>query len=492
MTDITTEFKVGCFTLIALALIAFGWRATLDGLSFDEPQYTIHLRSPTAAGLYEGSKVTLAGVEIGAVGPISVDGNQAAVELIIRDEFKLPVDSIAQLSSSGLLGDYNIRILPGDERAIIPDQGRISFGEPPGEIDKITRQVEDISEDVKAITAALREFAENKDNTRHIEATLANVDALSLELRLLAEENRRDINAIVDSIGRLTTTLESFSVETADDVDVEMDKLHDATDTLDRALADIESITTKIDEGQGTIGALINDDETIDALNETIENANAVIEGFSGLRARVYYTGRLYFGSQPNDLDKFFYGNPLAPNLAGGLGYSGSNTIGIQLMPQEDFWWVFEVNDYPQGQITSTQHYFPDQGYSYTEWTRELNYRFTFQMEKRFRDVSLRIGIKEGGGGVGATVYTMRDRLKFSADIFDFTFGAYPSLGDSGIPNLRLESRWEPIDHLYVHAGSEQILLGAKYGYFTGFAGGGFHFDDDDIKLLLATLPLGF
>lgn len=489
--SVTNELKVGCLTLGVLALVAVGGLSTLDGLWPGEPFYTVHVLAPNANGLYAGTKVKLAGVEIGAIRDIEVVGNQARLELELRDAYKLPTDSVAELKASGLLGEYFIAVDLGREDAIVPDGGRLQFGEEPGDVDAVIKQFEGISEDVKAITKAMRELAENRENSEHIESTLANVDALSLELRLLAEQNRHDINAIVDSIGRLTKTLEDFSVETRDDVDVEMDKLHDATDKLDAALADVESITQKIDDGQGTLGALINDDTTIDALNETIENANDVIESFSGLRARVYYTGRFYLGTQPSDTDTFFYGNPLAPNLSGGLGYSGSNTIGIQLMPQEDFWWVFEINDYPQGNLTATEHFFPEQGYAYTEWTREQNYRFTFQMEKRWHDVSLRLGIKESGGGVGATFYAFDDRLLLSGDLFDFSFGAYPALEASGLPNLRLAARWQPMQNLYVETGTEQVLLGARYGYFTGYVGGGFHFDDDDIKLLLATLPLG-
>ncbi|MCB9668068.1 MAG: MCE family protein [Alphaproteobacteria bacterium] len=489
--SVTNELKVGCLTLSVFALLLVGGLSTLDGLWPGEPFYTVDLVAPNANGLYKGTKVKLAGVEIGAVETIAVEGNRARMKLKLREPYKLPTDSRGELKASGLLGEYFIQVDLGDEPSIIPDGGVLEFGEEPGDIDKVIKQFEGISEDVKAITKELRELAENDDNTKHIEATLANVDALSYELRLLAEQNRRDIDAIVDSVKNLTKTLEDFSVEAASDIDVEMDKLHDATDKLDSALGDVQSITGKIDDGQGTIGALINDDTTIDALNETIENANAVIESFSGLRARVYYTGRLYFGSQPND-PAFFYGNPLAPNLQGGLGYSGSNTIGIQLLPQEDFWWIFEINDYPQGRLTSTQHYFPDQGYAYTEWTREANYRFTFQMEKRWYDFSFRLGVKENGGGLGMTYYTANDRLMLSGDLFDFTFGSYPAIESSGLPNLRLAARWQPNPNLYLETGAEQVLLGAKYGYFTGYLGGGFRFDDDEIKLLLATLPLGF
>lgn len=488
--SVTNELKVGCLTLVVLGLVTVGGLSTLDGLWPGESYYTVDLVAPSANGLYAGTKVKLAGVEVGSVSDIQVDGNQARMKLQLRSEYQLPTDSHGELRASGLLGEYFIAVDLGSASTIIPDGGVLEFGEEPGDIDAVIKQFEGISEDVKAITKELRELAENDDNTDHIESTLANVDALSHELRLMAEQNRHDINAIVDSIRSLTDTLDDFGKEASNDIDVEMDKLHDATDKLDRALADVESITGKIDDGQGTIGALINDDTTIDALNDTIENVNEVVESFSGLHARVYYTGRFYFGSQPDD-PAFFYGNPLAPNLDGGLGYSGSNTLGVQLIPQEDFWWLFEINDYPQGRLTETEYFYPEQGYAYTEWTREQNYRFTFQLEKRWYDFSFRLGVKENGGGIGMTYYALNDKLLLKGDLFDFSWGSYPAFDAAGLPNMRLAARWEPMQNLYFEAGAEQVLLGARYGYATGYVGGGFRFDDDDIKLILATLPLG-
>ncbi len=490
MSSVTTELKVGAFTIAALAMVAFGYVYTFDGVRSGQDTYMVNLSVPNADGIWEGTAVRLAGVDIGAVDDIQLNGNQALLKLRVLRQYELPADSLGELRSSGMLGERFVAVDPGRSSAILPDEGHLSFGDEPGDLDEITRQVELISDDIKAITGAMREVAENKDNTEHLEATMANVDALSMELRLIAEQNRQDINAIVKSVARLTASLEDFTAETSRDVDEEMDKLHLATDTLNAALEDVEHITSKVDNGEGTLGALVNDRHTIDALNDTLENANAVIESFSGLHAKVYYLGRFYMGSQPND-PSFFYGNPLAPNLAGGMGYSGSNTIGIELHSSEDFWWVFEVNDYPQGRLTSEEHFFPEQGTHYTEWTRSLDYRFTFQMAKRWYNLGLRLGIKEGGGGIGLTYYTFNDRLLLMADAFDFTFGAYPALQDSGIPNVRLSARAEPVDHLWFEAGTEQVILGAKYGYYTGYMGGGFHFTDNDVKLLLSTLPLG-
>lgn len=489
------EFRVGVFVLVVGALIAFFSLWSMDGTRPDEGIYRLRLSVPSADGLYKQSAVKLAGVPVGVVEDLAVEGDHAILTLAIKDAYQLPAGTSAELRASGLLGDKYVSLLTGGGAEQLGEGDVIALHSEPADLEKIEKQVEDVTDDVKAITAALRRVAENQANTEHVENTLANVDAITDSVRLIAESNQKDIGAIVDSLRRLTANLEEIAEKSGADVDEELEKVKDATDKLDRALDDVASITGKVDDGQGTIGALVNDRATVDLLNDTIENANGVISGFSNLRAEVYYTGRLYFGTQPcpagweacADGNPFFYGNP----LAGG----GSNTIGIRLRPQEDFWYNFEINDYPQGQVNWTERYYPATGTSYVEWVRTPTYRLTFQMNKRWRDVAFRLGVKEDGGGVGISGYLGRDLVRLDADLFDFDLGAYPAVGDGqarGTPNLRVGFHVEPIPHVYFQGGAEQILLGAKYGYVSGYVGTGFYFDDDAIKLLFATLPMSF
>lgn len=480
----SNELKVGLFVLITGAVIIIGGLWSVDGVWKGEPIYRLYLSVPSADGLWEGTPVKLAGVDIGSLEPPSVKGDHAELTLMIKDEYMLPVDSKAELRSSGLIGDRYVAIVLGQADGALKDGDRIELVAPPADFEKIQRQVDTITEDLQAMTKVLRQMIESDPNRQHVEATLANVDALSAELRLLAEQNRQDVGAIVDSIRRLSKSLEAFADDATADVDEELEKLKETTDTLNQAMKDIESVTGKIDAGEGTIGALVNDRTTVDLLNDTISNANDVVEGFSGMHTEVYYVGRYYAGTDPDDTETFFYGNP----LAGG----GSNTVGMRLQPQEDFWYTFEINDYPQGTVNYVEHYFPDSGQVYTEYVREPDYRMTFLMNKRFYNLGLRLGVKESGGGLGLSYWMFKDKLELQADVFDFDLGSYPAVESSGIPNLRVLGRYTPVDHLFVELGSEQLFLGMKYGYVTGFFGAGFSFTDDDIKLLFATLPLDF
>jgi len=66
-------------------------------------------------GLTVGSDVRVAGVKVGSVVSQSIDqmNYQAVVVMSIRDGVELPVDSVAAVSSEGLLGGKYIRVDPG-------------------------------------------------------------------------------------------------------------------------------------------------------------------------------------------------------------------------------------------------------------------------------------------------------------------------------------------------------------------------------------------
>ncbi len=502
----SNEFRVGAFVILTGALLVGAYFWTKDGLFRGAGNYELTMRAPRADGLAEGTAVKLAGVKIGSVGDIVVSGGEAEIELIIERRYKLPIDSSAELKATGLLGDYFVMVSLGDnEQATLDDGDVINYGEAPGDIDNITRQVEYISEDVRAITGVIRELVEDRDNQENVRSTLQNTEELTAELAAISVENRRDIRAIVESIRRLSQSLEGIAEESGRDLDEEFEKIKLATDTLQKSLENVDDITGKVNRGEGTIGALVNDRETVDALNDTIENANEVIESFSGLQAEVFNWNRGYIGTNPSRSPS---GGPLSEEEArllfppyGRNRYHliSSHAIGVNLKSQEDFWYTFELVSHPIGAISVDEFQIAGEdlggaGTYYREWRVRQSYRYSFLINKRWNHWAFRLGVRESSGGAGFTYYAANDQLMINGDVFDFTYGGYPAVVNDpdmvGV-NTRLWARYEPVQGMFFEAGVENILPGIRYGYATTFLGAGLHFTDNDIKLLLATLPTG-
>ncbi|MFZ5477470.1 MAG: MlaD family protein [Myxococcota bacterium] len=489
MRAFSNEFLVGLLTIVVAVLVAWGFVRTddqPDGASASG--YTLYYYLPSAEGLFRSTPVRLAGVPVGAVETIELDGARAKITLRMTGEAKIPTDSVGELKGEGVLGDKYVRVRLGAAETLLKDGDTLQAAAPGADLDAMTEKAAAIADDVKEITGALREVVGDPAMREQLRSTIQNIEQLSRQLNDLAGENRAELAVIADNLRQVSETLTKVVEATGASVEQEMEAVRKATETLDRTAQNLESITGKVDRGEGTVGKLLNDEKTIDTVNATLESVRDTVDEVSGLvgevsriRTDVYYRGDVYFGSAPTD-----------PAYGGLNPYAGGtrNVVGVRVRPKEDYWYVLEVVGHPIGTITHEDHVLPELGTAYREYVVTPDYRFSFQFAKRWHDLVLRFGVKESSGGVGADWLFLRDRAQISADVYDFTYGAWPNMDASGIPNVQLTARAFPFRHVYVEGGLDNVALGARYGYVTGFAGGGFTFDDQDLKYVLAALPI--
>lgn len=108
-----TEIIVGFFVVLGAA--AFGFIAvTMGGLiRFNEDNYALHAKFDSVSGLKKGSSVEIAGVRVGKVDNILLDGAKAKVYLSITKAVRLESDSVASVRSRGIIGEKFIKLSPG-------------------------------------------------------------------------------------------------------------------------------------------------------------------------------------------------------------------------------------------------------------------------------------------------------------------------------------------------------------------------------------------
>ncbi|MBE9555417.1 MAG: outer membrane lipid asymmetry maintenance protein MlaD [Proteobacteria bacterium] len=90
--------------------------------------YKITARFNAVDGLTVGSDVRVGGVKIGSVVGQSIDleSYQAVVVMSLRPDISLPDDSVASVSSEGLLGGKYIRLDPGGSEKHLADGGELT------------------------------------------------------------------------------------------------------------------------------------------------------------------------------------------------------------------------------------------------------------------------------------------------------------------------------------------------------------------------------
>jgi phospholipid/cholesterol/gamma-HCH transport system substrate-binding protein len=125
MKDTKLELIVGVFVLIGLAALAY-MAIKLGKLEIiASNQRDIQAVFDSVAGLRTGAGVEVAGVQVGQVKRIALDGEHALVTLAVQPHVKVYQDAIASIKTRGLIGDKYVSLSPGGSDKELPPGGKI-------------------------------------------------------------------------------------------------------------------------------------------------------------------------------------------------------------------------------------------------------------------------------------------------------------------------------------------------------------------------------
>ena len=107
------------FVLLGLVCVAYLTIKLGRMELFNSDGYTVTASFTSVSGLRAGAEVEIAGVRVGRVKAIRLDGktNRAVVELLLNKDVELTDDVIASVKTSGLIGDKYVSLEPGGSGA---------------------------------------------------------------------------------------------------------------------------------------------------------------------------------------------------------------------------------------------------------------------------------------------------------------------------------------------------------------------------------------
>ncbi|MBI5576564.1 MAG: MCE family protein [Deltaproteobacteria bacterium] len=500
------EAKVGIFVVLGLVILTyFTFRVSKWG-GIAERGYKLSVDFENAGGLEPKANVKMAGVPIGKVEEIRLVGDRARLDLRIDSGIRIPVDSVASIQTQGLLGEKYVEIMPG-KRAdqTLPPGGRIANTQQPVNLDEMVRKLSLIADDVKRFTDSLsstigteegkQAIAEILKNVREASAVLrnvstaneerlnrilVNVDRLSADLSQMASANKEDVRATIANLRAFSQTLKEETPQLAkkleamgeqvsgvfgenrENIKVAIANLSTASTKLDNTLASAEKVMGRIERGEGTLGKLVSDNTTIGSLNDTLEGINRYVRKTESLKTFLDY--RLEYQTKPSEYKHY---------------------VNLRLQPSADKYYLLGVVDDPRGRESSDETTSTINGVTTTEQrtTFSNKLKLSAQVAKRFSRLTLRGGVLENTGGVGADFDVIRDKLSVGIDAYDFA-----RKGDQP-PHLKAYGNYDIVKNLFITGGVDDILNDEK-NLRTFFLGFGIKFADEDLKTLLGAVPI--
>lgn len=225
----TTEAKVGAFSLLGIVLLA-AVLLQMGGFSFSTSRnYTIYVGFTQVIGLEPESDVRYAGVLAGKVKAIEPEGTGVRVTLSIQPEIQIPRDARISLAANSVLGDKFVLISPaGSKSTDYLKDGDFVIGIDEMSMDSVLDNVNEAIRGVHELLGSLNEILGNPrmkesvlgsaENVRDVTAHIREVTAV---LGRVALQNEGNMHAMMQEmrtiLANLSTTTETVR-QMADDV----------------------------------------------------------------------------------------------------------------------------------------------------------------------------------------------------------------------------------------------------------------------------------
>lgn len=506
------ETRVGTFILVAIGLF-FYLSINIGEFRLDKRMYySYKAYFEDTGGLDAKSPVKIAGVSVGWVETIKLmEGGKAEVKIRVERSHKLAKNAYAMIISEGLIGSKSVEIDPGDPNTglLLPGSTLIMPGKSPASVNELLEQFRDIATHVQDIVSSVRSVVSTQRGEDQLKMALEGIAqasnrmaGFSQVLERTLKHNEDNLNMTMADLKSTMASLKTAIPQVSDDfhrvsgsVSQGADSLHTQLDAagpkITKTFDHAGQIAEKINDGQGTIGKLVNEEELYKDLKKGVKGLKDFVGKGSNMSIymdvhweKLYRTSNSkgYFELKLRPSHDYFYTLQLVSDNNGSFRRTSKRA---KHYDQNDKEIPFPVAANPDA--TSDQWYAWD-GAARKDTTEQTLYDvlFGFQFGKRFNRMAFRMGLFENTFGAGVDFYVplYTDAVHWITTFEAFDFNGINRYKDRR-PHLKWLNKVYFMKHLYTCFGVDDVV--SKYTS-TPFFGGGLRFSDDDIKLLLGQL----
>ncbi|MEI6472176.1 MAG: MlaD family protein [Holophagaceae bacterium] len=477
------ETRVGMFFTAGIAVIAFlifrAEKLDFVGKSDHNERITYF---DQVAGLNQQSAVRVAGVKVGEVRRIVLDGARAKVVITVGPEVTVYSDAMVSLGSIGILGEKFIDLDPGHSAKGPLPQDRPLPSRAGVSLDNLMETMADIGKNVKGITQSLNESIGGEAGRQKLDEIVDNIRSLTGEFRAMAQENHGAINHTMANVEAISTdlrerlprlaqqfenvgkNLNGLLDESRPELKGVMGDVRKLAQSFQSTADNMKVLTDRINKGEGTIGKLLNDDATVKKINEAVDNVNGLLGGFNKMDFRLDMNAAQWDKRKDSRVG-----------------------LGLDIVPNPDYWYALGFASTPDGKLSESTRTVtqidPLTGLPVLvpvitkSVTTDQAFTVSAQFAKRLGPAVFSAGIVEGKGGGGVEYRGLDDRLRMGVLAYDFT-----KRDDKPNPRYRFTSSYQFWKGAYIQAGVQDF---GNKDLRTVFFGGGLRWKDDDLKRMV-------
>jgi phospholipid/cholesterol/gamma-HCH transport system substrate-binding protein len=293
-------FLIGITFIIAVIVFIWGFNY-LKGRNLFKKQMFLYVEYPTVNGLVTAKPVYINGLRVGQVNKLYFAPDMSGkiiVQLLIQTKFPIPKNSVAHIFSADLMGSKSIELKLGDSPEIAQNGDTLLSSVERSLMEEVNKQIKPLKAKAEVLLSSIDTLV-NAFNAVMTEATVKNLESSLRNLRLTVKNlatTTTNLDNMVESevptVRSILNNADSLLISLNENRDGfknivnNMEKISDSLATIDinsmvnnlnNSLANIDQIMQQINQGNGTMGKLINDDSLYMELNKSAEELNKLL-----------------------------------------------------------------------------------------------------------------------------------------------------------------------------------------------------------------------
>jgi phospholipid/cholesterol/gamma-HCH transport system substrate-binding protein len=257
------ETKLGIFVAVAI-IAAVIIIETLGGAEFLHSGYHVSALFDTVQDLKVGNSVKMAGVEIGRVEKIALADQKVKVTMKLNSDAVVKTDSKAVIKFTGLMGQNFVAIDFGSPAAPRAVDGVVLSTEEQPDLNAIMAKLDNATTGIENLTKSFTPDTINnllgpltdliRQNSAHISMTFSNIQSISSQ-----------IASGQGTVGKLIYDQSLYNSAMA------------TVAGLQDTLASARQVINTVTNGQGTLGKLVTDETLYNATTASMTNLNQIL-----------------------------------------------------------------------------------------------------------------------------------------------------------------------------------------------------------------------
>ena len=276
---------VGIVVFVSVCIFFYGIRFLQDE-SFQKSNFIFNVIFNDLQGLDVSDDVRMLGKRIGRVTGTKIIGEKIAVELTIDNDFafKIPIDSKIEITQTDIMGSKFISIYPGqDNNKFILDSETIAGK---------NAEVASLTKDIGDVANRLNQTFGNEQK-KQIVNTISNIESatkqleefITLNKNIISNDDKQSLSNIISNIDDISNNLNNLLdgeknklSNSIDNFNLFMEKMPSISTEIDEILLDVNGIVKNLNNGNGSLSKLLNNDDLYNNINGLVLDARLILD----------------------------------------------------------------------------------------------------------------------------------------------------------------------------------------------------------------------